>query len=473
MLTNKRNINNLFYIFITTHLVIWTLIPTLTNNNLPLDTIEALAWGSNLDWGFNKHPPMSAFLVETFYQIFGNNDWAYYLLSQICVVFSFFIIWSLSKDFFENKIYSFLSILLLEGIYFYNYTTPEFNVYVCALPFWSLTVFYCWKGFKNNKYTDWLLFGIFAAFGILSHYLFTYLLLSLDLLFLYMLIKKKIDFKCMISLIPFLIVLLPHLIWLTKNDYITIIYGLHRTGSGEQNFLDHIIHPLIFLGKQIGILIPFFLMLLLLSSKFKIKSNFKDNKLLFLLTINIVPIILMFLTSMLMGVKIRTMWMTPFYLFFGVLVIYIFQSQINLNKLKGFVSVFLILFIFSPFAYAYVSITQTDKRTDFQGEEFTKNVMLEWEKKLPDFDSKKWGLEKYLKGWEEVNIGALGYWIITIEGDEWLAGNLSYHLGKYQGIKDYGRDAVRARWIYGENLTLCGRYFSTKMLLKKKCIKLK
>ena len=65
--------------------------------------------------------------------------------------FFFFIIWSLSKDFFENKIYSFLSILLLEGIYFYNYTTPEFNVYVCELPFWSLTVFYCWKGFKNNK----------------------------------------------------------------------------------------------------------------------------------------------------------------------------------------------------------------------------------------------------------------------------------------------------------------------------------
>ena len=24
--------------------------------------------------------------------------------------------------------------------------------------------------------------------------------------------------------------------------------------------------------------------------------------------------------------------------------------------------------------------------------------MLEWEKKLPNFDAKKWGLEKYLKG---------------------------------------------------------------------------
>ena len=403
MLTNKRNVSNLFYIFITTHLVIWTLIPTLTNNNLPLDTIEALAWGSNLDWGFNKHPPMSAFLVETFYQIFGNNDWAYYLLSQICVVFSFFIIWNLSKDFFENKIYSFLSILLLEGIYFYNYTTPEFNVYVCELPFWSLTVFYCWKGFKNNKYTDWLLFGIFAAFGILSHYLFIYLLLSLDLLFLYMLIKKKIDFKCMVSLIPFLIILLPHLIWLTENDYITISYGLHRTGSGEQNFLDHIIHPLIFLGKQIGILIPFLIMCFFAISKIKTKFSFKDEKLLFLLCINVVPIFLIFLTSMIMGVKIRTMWMTPFYLFFGVLIVYVFQSQINPKKLKSFLSAFLILFIFSPFAYAYISITETDKRTDYPGKEIAQKIQSEWNNNFED----------------PINV---------VLGNEWDAGNLSYHL---------------------------------------------
>ena len=79
----EKNLPNLFYIFLTVHVILWTAVPSLTNNNLPLDTIEALAWGSNLDWGFNKHPPMSAFLAEIFYQIFGAQDWAYYLLSQI------------------------------------------------------------------------------------------------------------------------------------------------------------------------------------------------------------------------------------------------------------------------------------------------------------------------------------------------------------------------------------------------------
>ena len=403
MALNKININSLFYIFLFLHLIIWTAIPSITNNNLPLDTIEALAWGSNLDWGFNKHPPMSAFLVEIFYQIFGSQDWAYYFLSQICIVISFFVIFKLAEDFFENKVFCLISVLLLEGIYFYNFTTPEFNVNVCLIPFWSLTIFYIWKGYKDNKITDWFLAGLFAGFGFLSKYLFIYLGIGIDIFLIYMIYNRKLNFKCLVSLVPFLLVILPHLIWLTENDYVTITYGLDRTGTGNKNFSGHIIHPLIFLGKQIGILIPFFFMFLFLSNKFKSKLNFKDNKLLFLLAINIVPIAMVFLTSMIMGVKIRTMWMTPFYLFLGVLLIYIFQSQINLNKLKGFTTAFVILFIFSPFTYAYVSITQTDKRTDYEGRAIAKIMELEWKK------------------YADENIE-------SVVGDEWAGGNLAYHL---------------------------------------------
>ena len=434
MTLNKRNIHNLLYIFIIAHLFVWTLVPTITNNNLPLDTIEALAWGSNLDWGFNKHPPASAFFVEVFYQIFGSNDWAYYLLSQIFVVISFFVVWKFSEEFFDNKTFSLLSVLLLEGVYFYNFTTPEFNVNVCQLPFWALSVLYAWKGFKNNKTNDWLLFGLFAALGVLSKYLFIYLLIAMDVFFYYMIAKKKINLKSLIFFIPFFLVLLPHLIWLTENDYITFTYGLHRVGTGDQSFLDHLIHPVIFLGKQIGILIPFFIMCLFAISKFKIKINIKDQKLLFLLIINIVPILLMFLTSMIMGIKIRTMWMTPFYLFFGVLVIYTFQSQINLNKLKGFTATFIILFILSPFAYAYVSITETDKRTDYQGKKIAKEAQEWWD----DRRDKK---------------------IIRVLGNEWEAGNLSYHL------KD------RPSWLWDEEISKV--WLCSKELVEDSCLKYK
>jgi len=403
MFVKKKEVNKILICFLFAHLIVWTLIPSISNINLPLDTIEALAWGSTLDWGHSKHPPLGAFTVEVFYQIFGNQDWAYYFLSQLFVVSAFFIIFKFSEDFFKNQTLSLISVLLLEGIYFYNFTTPEFNVNVCQLPFWALSVLYAWKGFKNNKTIDWLLFGLFAALGILSKYLFFYLLVAIDVFLCYMIIKKKVNFRSFFSLIPFFLVLLPHVIWLTENNYITITYALHRTGTGDQSFVDHIINPLIFLGKQIGILIPFFVMLLFIVSRVKVKFNIKDKKLFFLICINIIPIFLMFLTSMFMGVKIRTMWMTPFYLFSGVLFIYIFKSKIVLSKMKYFLSIFLILFIFSPAAYLFVSITQTDKRTDYPGKRISEVVQNKWDN---NFTNK---------------IGLVG-------GDVWHGGNLSYHL---------------------------------------------
>ena len=405
---NITNINKLFYSFLVVYLILWTLVPTLTNNNLPLDTIEVLAWGSNLDWGFGKHPPASAFFSEVFYQIFGVQDWAYYLLSQIFVVTAFVVVFKFAEELFKNKILSFVSVLLLEGVYFYNFTTPEFNVNVCQLPFWALCVYYSWKLFNKQEVSlkDCFFVGVFAALGFLSKYLFIYLLLTIDLLFFYVIfIKKykKFNFKYLVSLEVFIVLLIPHIIWLTNNDYATITYGLARTGLENSSLLDHALYPIKFLGKQIGILIPFFIMSLFLFKKFKFKISFKDRKLLFLVFINLAPITLMFLTSMITGSKIRTMWMTPFYLFFGVLIVYIFQAQINLKKLNSFISAFLILFIFSPFAYAYVSIVKKDKRTDYPGKQIAIKVQYAW-----DQDHK-----------EVINV---------VLGDEWHAGNLSYHL---------------------------------------------
>ena len=408
MSINSKNINNIFYIFVTAHLIFWTLIPSLTNHNLPLDTIEALAWGSNLDWGFNKHPPMSAFFPEVFYQIFGSQDWAYYLLSQIFVVISLYYVFKLSKEILNNNLLGLISVLLIETIYFYNFTSPEFNVNVCQLPFWSLTAYYSWRIFisKNIKFSDCFLVGLFAAFGFLSKYLFLYLLVSIDLLFIYLIfIKKdrKFDFKYLITAEVFLVVLVPHFIWLTNNEFITIAYGLARTGLEQSSLINHIQYPLIFIVKQIGILIPFLILTWLLVQKIKFKINFKDKKLLFLLSINLLPIFLMFLTSVITGSKIRTMWMTPFYLFFGTLFVYMLQIQINVKKLKPFVVGFVFFFFLSPMLYAYVSISKDDKRTDYPGKEIAIKTQYAWDQQ---FDT-------------EINV---------VLGNEWNAGNLSYHL---------------------------------------------
>ena len=400
----KNNHTTLFYIFLMSHLIIWTIVPSISNVNLPLDTIEALAWGSNLSWGYPKHPPVSAFMVETVFNFFGNQDWAYYLLSQIFVIVAFIYVWKFSNLIFKNKFYSLCSVLLLEGIYFYNFTSPEFNVNVCQLPFWALVVFYSWKSINYEKIQDLILLGIFMSIGFLTKYLFIYLILSVKIIFiLHIMRKKSFNINFLIPGIIFMLFLAPHLIWLFNNDFVTITYALNRTGIEGKGILDHFYNPVLFSIKQFGILFPVIAMLLALVKIKKIDLNSLKKDRYFLLFINIFPIILIFLTSIISGAKIRTMWMTPFYLFLGVLLIQLYKENINKIKFKYFLIVFTIFFILSPASYLIVSFSNEFKRTDYPGREISNLVQRRWDKNFTN------------------NIS-------IVVGDEWYAGNLSYHL---------------------------------------------
>ena len=429
----KKNISNLFYLFLIAHLFVWTLIPSITNNNLPLDTIEALAWGSNLDWGYNKHPPVSAFFVEFFYFFFGSNDIAYYFLSQIFVILAFYIVWIFSNEFFQNKTLSFFSVLILEGIYFYNFTTPEFNVNVCQLPFWALTVYLSWKLYmkKDTNTVILILLGVTAAIGFLTKYLFAYLLLSVVMIFAYEFFitkTRKIDFKHYLPIEIFFVLLVPHLIWLFQNDFVTIKYAFNRAGLVDYSFLNHLKFPIIFLIKQIGILIPFFILCYFIIKKIKIRFDIKDKKKYFILLINFLPIVLMFVTSVVTGSKIRTMWMTPFYLFFGVLILSMFDIKDDEQTFKEFFKPFLILFLLSPITYGLVSLISENKRTDYKGKVEANKVLQVWQK---DFT-------------ESINV---------VLGDEWHAGNISYHME--------GRPVWLGK-INQKNVDLLNAYICTK-----------
>ena len=400
----KKNIIKVLILFLILHLFFWTLAPSISNINLPLDTIEALAWGSNLEWGFSKHPPFSAFAVEIFYTIFGSNDWAYYLLSQIFVIVSLIYVWKFSNEIFDEKIYSLLSVLTLSGIYYYNFTTPEFNVNVSQLPFWALTVYFFWKSINSNNRINWILFGIFSALGFLSKYLFIYILLAIFFYFILNIkIYKKFITNYLLSIAISLAILTPHFIWLFKNNFITIVYGLNRSALTNTTWVDHLENPLVFIFKQILILIPFFIMIFILLKKFNFKFNLKNRKNLFLVSINLIPIILILFTSIVSGAKIRTMWMTPFYLFFGTLFIEVFRKNIDLKKIRKFLIIFLFLFVLSPAIYLGISIYDKNKRTDFPGKEIARLVQNKWNDNFVN----------------DIKI---------VIGDEWFGGNLSYHL---------------------------------------------
>ena len=181
MTIKEKDVNKFLALFLFVHLVIWTLVPSISNINLPLDTIEALGWSGKLQLGYDKYPPLFPLFIEFFYLVFGNQDWAYYFLSQLFVVSSFYIIFKFSENFFQNRFHCLLSVLLLEGIYFYNFTTPELNAFLCQFPFLAATVLYSWKSIKLNNNISWFLLGIFAGLAALTYYLSFYSLIVIIL----------------------------------------------------------------------------------------------------------------------------------------------------------------------------------------------------------------------------------------------------------------------------------------------------
>ncbi len=402
-MTQPNKEKKIFYLLCLYHLIIWTIIPYLSNKNLPLDVIEALAWGQNFDLGYTKHPPLSGWIPGMLFKFFGNKDWVYYLLSQIFIIVSFIFIWKLASLFFKKKIYVLLSVLSIEGIAFFTFETPQFNVNICQLPLWIGTIYFFLKSIKNNEISDWIFLGIFSAFGFLTKYIFLYLLTSLFFYLVFILIKnKKFYFNFFYSLLTFLLIIYPHLQWLSQNDFSTINYALKRGGLNEPNIYNHFLNPLKFLITQIIISFPFFLLIYLLIKKIKIRLPLKNEKFIFLLFSFLLPFFLILATSIITGSRIRTMWMIPFYSLIGIFFIYLYEDYINLKKLKNFKILLIIFLILSPALYSLRSI-YFDSRTGYEGKIIASEIEKEW------------------KTISKVNISNVGF-------SEWYAGNLSYQL---------------------------------------------
>ena len=143
-------------------------------------------------------------------------------------------------------------------------------------------------------------------------------------------------------------------------------------------------------------------MIFIITKKLNLKLTLMI-KTLFLISINLIPIILIMITSALSGAKIRTMWMTPFYLFLGTLFLIILKKEFELKNMKKFYYIFLFFFILSPAIYLGVSLIDKTKRTDYPGKEISRLVQNKWNDNFTN----------------EIKI---------VIGDEWSAGNLSYHL---------------------------------------------
>lgn len=376
-----RNSKNIFNLFLTIHTILWMCVLYLSRNVLPFDPMEAVSWGELIDFGTNKHPPLSGWLAASFYDLFGQNDIVLYLLGQICILVGFIYVYKLARQFFDDE-KAFCASMILEGCSYYTFFVFR-DVYNCNILLFALSpivIYYFYRASKYENLKDWIIFGITSGLAFLGKYQIIFIFIGL---LVYLIFENREQFKkkgMYIAIAFGLLVILPHVIWLFKTNFFSFAYMLERTESETHNLpivlehLSRIFYPIKFiLGQILACIgcIVIFLLTALQAKNLKLSKLNKDSK--YILYVFFIPIIFQGLMGLITGNRVPSVWGSIMVSMIGILLFSIFSIKFRENTFKFFsIIVFIVMvglnlgiFIFSKF--------QTDMLNSFPKERVMKD----------------------------------------------------------------------------------------------------
>jgi Dolichyl-phosphate-mannose-protein mannosyltransferase len=319
-----------FLLFAAAHAAIWTILPFAFYPNLPLDIIEALTYGREWQLGYDKLPPLPWWLVEIAYRAF-DSDIAYYALGQLSVLAAFAAVWAVMLGVAAPAAAA-ASVLIIDGLHFFNFTAPKFNHDVIQLPFWALAGLSFHGALRTGRLGHWAVLGV--ALGIAFWAKYFVVVLGLPLL-LFMLIDPRAR-RRLATAGPYvaaaigLVIILPHLVWLYQNDWSPLSYAASRATAGN-GLLDHLTHPALFIFAQLFWLLPAIIIALPLFrrpyERDATQADDYDRRILTVLAFG--PAIAVIGASALSGRGLISMWGYPLWLFLGPWIVVSASSRID------------------------------------------------------------------------------------------------------------------------------------------------
>lgn len=372
-----------------------------------MDAMEGTIWGHQLVLGYDKNPFLNAWLTRFALFLGGGSVWVIYLFSQLSVAACFWATWKLGKKFMP-AIYALISVMLLESMQYYNLHAIDFNDNTLELGLWALTILYFYQATRDNKLSDWLLTGVFAGLGMMAKY-YTAMLLVPMMLFLMMNPLARERFKSSylyLGLLVFVLIILPHTLWLFSHDFITIDYAIGRVSSPPTLF-NHLEFPLQFTWQQLEVLLPALLLFsfLFLGKKPVLKqlaplSTF-DKTFLFLMGFG--PLLMTILLSAIFGMKLRAGWGQPLLSLSGIILMIGITPRLTRERFISFIAFLLVLstVMISIYSIALIRGKQPSS-ANFPGEIIARVMTTQWEQRYHQ---------------------PLTY----VAGPRWLAGNIAFY----------------------------------------------
>ena len=363
-------------VFIAVWLILLTAIPTMFYTVLPLDTIETIMWSHPFSMGNAKHPPLAAWLAGIFTLVFAHTDFAMYLLSQTMLVIGFVYMYRLGKEFFSTEKAVF-SVILLSTIVFYSFDSAKFNVNLPHMALWPMMTFYCYRGVKNDRMSDWILFGVVSALSVLSKF-FGFVLLFALFLFILTGRDTRRYFRRpgpYVAFAVFLLVLAPYIVWLVQNDFLPFTYITDRVSEEK---LNPVLNFLMMLGEN---LYPFAMPLLMLWITmdrpvhsligFRMRDLRPSDPVAARLAVCVqfTPIAVLTLMAG-TGMMIDSMWAYPVYFITGFFLMAFWKDNVSSREFKKLFFMLMILFVLVQAYDIYYWFTKTRNRGHFVAREF-------------------------------------------------------------------------------------------------------
>ncbi len=295
--------------------LLWTLLPALVFQNLPLDTIEGLAWGHAWPIGTYKHPPLQAWLLECAAILGGQSDLGIYALGGCALVLTYAALWQLGKMLLPISAVS-VGLMAMSGCLYFTIAFTEFNPNVVQIPLYALCGLFFWRGCTEGRWWDWALFGLCAALGMLGKYSFALLLLSFPLFLLCEPVARRVLYTpgpWLGGLVAALI-FLPHFIWLVESNWLPLAYAESRAIPVE-HFWQTMLYVGLFGLNQLLIVSPVALLCWLARNPRPVLPSPGTR---YLTMLCWVPLAVMLLAALVLGGKPRDMWGMSLWPFIGL-----------------------------------------------------------------------------------------------------------------------------------------------------------
>jgi Dolichyl-phosphate-mannose-protein mannosyltransferase len=218
------------------HLLVWTWagVASRSNFDAPGDMVEAYAWAQGWQWGYYKHPPLSAWVTGLWFAVVPETQFGFSLLSAFNVVIGLAGLAVLARQFLPPRwvILTVAVASLAPGV---TGLAMRFNANAVLIATWPWVMALFVRLMTHGRSRDAWLCGVVAALAVLGKYYSGVLLLSLlvTALLLPQWRRRLWSGPMALAVLVCLLCLAPHLSWLLAQTEGPLQYA--QAAAGQQS----------------------------------------------------------------------------------------------------------------------------------------------------------------------------------------------------------------------------------------------